>query len=252
VLHCWRHTLPERSFHALVRRSRDWRIAMNNDTRTEHVTRENILMSVRQSPRRTALLARLSEAALLKRARGEDVGAFEELIGRTEDRLYRLAMRYVGNESDAQEILQNAYLSAWRSLPTFEGRSQFRSWMHRITVNASLMFLRVRDRCPEVAIDDIKLMELNDGQAAQKPSARKDWSLRPDEEFQSAELRRHIAIAVSSLPQTLKVTFLLRDVVEMSTEETASRLGVSVPAVKTRIYRARRVLRESLGDYVAC
>ena len=198
------------------------------------------------------MLAHLSESALLKRARDEDVGAFEELVGRTEDRMYRLALRYVGNESDAQEILQNSYLSAWQSLPTFKGRSQFGSWMYKIAVNASLMFLRARDRHPEVAISDVELMELKDGQAMLKPSAREGWSLRPDEEFQSAELRQHIAIAVSSLPRTLKATFLLRDVVEMSTEETAGTLGVSVPAVKTRIHRARRVLRESLGDYVTC
>ena len=127
----------------------------------------------RQSRGRTALLARLSEAALLKRARAKDVGAFEELVGRTEDRLYRLAMRYVRNESDAQEVLQNSYLSAWRSLPSFEGRAQFGCWMHRITVNASLMFLRARHRHPEVAMNDVEPMELNEaiGQATQQSRA---------------------------------------------------------------------------------
>jgi RNA polymerase sigma-70 factor (ECF subfamily) len=206
-----------------------------------------------QSRRRPALLGGLSEAALLKRARSKDVGAFEELVGRTEDRLYRVAMRYVCNESDAQEILQNAYLSAWRSLPTFERRSQFASWMHRITVNAALMVLRVRDRHPEVAINDVEPMELNDaiGQVAQEQSAHESWSLRPDEEFQSAELRRRIEIAVDSLPTNLRSIFLLRDVWEVSTEDSAARLGVSIPAAKTRLHRARRVLRESLGHYVA-
>lgn len=208
----------------------------------------------RQSPGRTALLARLSEAALLKRARSKDVGAFEELVGRTEDRLYRLAMRYVRNESDAQEILQNSYLSAWRSLPTFQGRSQFGSWMHRITVNASLMFLRVRHRHPEVAMNDVEPMELNEaiGQATQASRPREDWSHCPDEELQSGQLRRRIETAVNSLPQNLRAIFLLRDVGEMSTEETASKLGVSIPAAKTRLHRARRALRECLGDFIAC
>jgi RNA polymerase sigma-70 factor (ECF subfamily) len=207
----------------------------------------------RSSRRRPALLGGLSEATLLKRARRKDVGAFEELVGRTEDRLYRLAMRYVRNESDAQEILQNSYLSAWQSLPTFEGRSQFGSWMHRITVNASLMVLRARNRHPEVAINDVEPMELSDaiGQAAQERSPREDWSQRPDEEFQSAELRRRIEIAVDSLPRDLRAIFLLRDVWDMSTEDSAAKLRVSIPAAKTRLHRARRELRESLGYYVA-
>ena len=213
------------------------------------ISKEN---SVRQSPRRTARLARLSDSALLNRARGEDVGAFEELVGRTEDRMYRLAMRYVGNECDAQEILQNSYLSAWQNLPTFEGRAQFACWMYRITVNASLMFLRTRSHRHEVAINDIELMELNDGKATPKPSVQENSSLRPDEEFQSAELRRHIETATNSLPERLRAIFLLRDVREMSTEETAGALGISVQAAKTRLYRAHMVLRASLASYVAC
>ncbi len=92
---------------------------------------------------RKALLARLSESALLELARRKDVGAFEELVGRTEDRLFRLATWYVGNESDVQEILQTSYLSAWLNLVSFEGRARFGSWTHRVAVNASLMLLRV-------------------------------------------------------------------------------------------------------------
>jgi RNA polymerase sigma-70 factor (ECF subfamily) len=205
-------------------------------------------------PKRTTPLAPLSEAALLKRARRRDVGAFEELIGRTEDTLYRLAMRYVRNECDAQEVLQNAYLSAWRSLPIFQGRSQFGCWMHRITVNTSLMLLRARNRHIQVRIDEVEPVELNHaiGQAAQKGSVRDDWSHRPDEEFQSAELRHRIEIAVNALPRSLKTIFVLRNVCEMSTKDTAGKLGVSIPAAKTRLYRARMVLRESLGSYVAC
>jgi len=100
----------------------------------------------RQWRRGSSLLANLPEAALLKRACRKDVGAFEELVGRTEDGMYRVAIRYVRNESDAQEILQNAYLSAWLNLQSFDRRSQFASWMYRVTVNASLMLLRVRSR----------------------------------------------------------------------------------------------------------
>jgi RNA polymerase sigma-70 factor, ECF subfamily len=204
------------------------------------------------SPRRTALQGRLSEAALVKRARRQDVGAFEELVGRTEDKLYRLAMRYVRNESDAQEILQNAYLSAWRSLPTFEGRSKFGCWMHRITVNTSLMLLRARNRHQEIAIRDVEPVELNDaiGRATQQSTTHANWLHHPDEELQSAELRRRIELAVNALPSTLRAIFLMRDVGELSTEDAAGRLGVTVPAAKTRLHRARKVLRESLSAYV--
>jgi RNA polymerase sigma-70 factor, ECF subfamily len=208
----------------------------------------------RPSPRQMAQLSELSEAALLKCARSRHVGAFEELVGRTEVQSYRLAMRYVHNESDAQEILQESYLSAWRSLPAFEGRSQFSSWMHRIVVNTSLMRLRKRNRHPEVAIHKIDVAELNAaiGLAANTSLGRKDLLVRPDEQLQSSELLRRIETAVNCLPQTLKTAFLLRDICEVSTEDSAAKLGVSIPAVKTRLHRARKVLRESLGDYIAC
>ena len=208
----------------------------------------------RQSPRRMALLARLSEPVLLERARDRDVGAFEELVGRTEVKLYQLVMRLVHNESDAKEILQDSYLSAWRSMPTFEGRAQFSSWMHRIVVNAALGLLRTRNRHPEVAIYDLDLSELNEsiGQARHASLWRENLCDRPDEQMQSAELLRNIEAAVNLLPDNLRAIFLLRAVWEVSTEDSAARLGVSIPTAKTRLHRARRVLRESLGDYVAC
>jgi len=208
----------------------------------------------RQSSRRMALLARLSEPVLLKRARNRDVGAFEELVGRTELKLYRLAMHIVHNESDAQEILQDSYLSAWRSLPTFEGRAQFGSWMHRIVVNTALGRLRTRSRHPEVAIHDLDLSELNEAidWTRHAPLWLDGPPVRPDEQMQSAELLRRIETAVNLLPHNLRAIFLLRAVGEVSTQGSAATLGVSIPTAKTRLQRARRVLRASLGDYVAC
>lgn len=194
-----------------------------------------------------------SDSHLLMRARGKDVAAFEELVRRTEDTLYQLAMRYVRNESDAQEILQNAYLSAWRSLPTFEGRAQFGCWMYRITVNASLMLLRTRNRHPEVAIHDVERDELDEAirQTELNPQVLKDWTKRPDEECQSAELRKCIELAVAALPEILQSTFVLRNVKQMSIVATAGELGVSIPAIKTRLHRAHKALREALGSHVS-
>ena len=195
----------------------------------------------------------LSDQDLVERARSKDEAAFEELVGRYEDKLYRLAMRFVRNETDAQEILQDAFLSAWRNLPTFEGRAQFGSWMYRVTVNAALMLLRSRNRHPEVAVDDVEPNALNDAvaESGQMMRSTADWSRQPDDQLQSDELRKHIQSSVDALPEGLRTVFLLRDVEELSTEDTAELLGLSVPAVKTRLHRARLALREAIGRYFA-
>jgi RNA polymerase sigma-70 factor (ECF subfamily) len=193
-----------------------------------------------------------ADEVLVERARAQDEAAFEELVGRYENKLYRLAMRFVRNETDAQEILQDAFLSAWRNLPSFEGRAQFGSWMYRVTVNAALMLLRSRNRHPEVTVDDVEPTVLNDAVAESgQMRANSDWSQRPDEQLQSEEMRKHIQRSVDALPDGLRTVFLLRDVEELSTEDTAEMLGLSVPAVKTRLHRARLALREAIGRYFA-
>src|SRR5512140_3924949 len=142
--------------------------------------------------------AQLSDESLVARARAKDETAFEELVNRYENKLYRLAMRFVRNETDAQEILQDAFLSAWRNLPTFEGRAQFGSWMYRVTVNAALMLLRSRNRHPEVTVDDIEPTVLNDAvtESGQTMRANADWSRQADEQIQSKALRKHIQTSV--------------------------------------------------------
>ena len=199
-------------------------------------------------------LRRLAESTLLERARSKDADAFEELVDRSELQLYRVAMSVVHNQSDAQEVLQESYLSAWRSLPRFEGRSKFCSWMHRIVVNHSLMHLRVRSRHPEVPIHAVDHAELDDAiaQTVFASLSREEQPDRPDQRLQSAELVQQIQIAVNSLPDKLKQTFLLREVWNASTQAIAAKMGVSKPAAKTRLHRARRELRRSLGDYIAC
>ena len=201
--------------------------------------------------KKPSALAGLTDEVLVARARSKDVAAFEELLGRYEEKLYRLAMRFVRNESDAQEILQDAFLSAWRNLPGFEGRAQFGSWMYRVTVNAALMFLRSRNRHPEVMLDDVEPAVLQKGAEQSVHGSSEDWSQRPDEQLQSEELRRHIQTAVDALPDGLRTVFLVRDVEGLSTEETADLLNLSLPAVKTRLHRARLALREAIGLYFA-
>src|SRR5256885_15498215 len=142
-------------------------------------------------------LAALSDDELVARARAGDVAAFEELVGRHEEKVYRLAMRFTRNETDAAEILQETFLSAWRNLDGFQGKAQFASWLYRVAVNAALMLLRSQKRHPQVAVEDITPEALGEAAKDADPGlgAGTDWSKRPDEQFQSDELRHQIQLA---------------------------------------------------------
>ena len=195
-------------------------------------------------------LAVLSDDELVARARAHDVAAFEELVGRHEEKIYRLAMRFTRNETDAAEVLQETFLSAWRNLDRFEGKAQFASWLYRVAVNAALMLLRSQKRHPQVAVEDVTPEALGEAaRASPDLGAGTDWSRRPDEQFQSEELRHQIQGAVDQLPESQRSVFLLRDVDGLSTEETAELLEVSIPTVKTRLHRARLTLREAITRY---
>jgi RNA polymerase sigma-70 factor (ECF subfamily) len=189
-----------------------------------------------------------SDDELVARARARDLGAFEQLIDRHEERLYRVAMRLLRNENDAREVLQDALLSAWQNLDSFAGRAQFGSWIYRVTVNAALMLLRTRRRRPTVSVEDLAPGVLDEAIGASHDSGS-DWSKRPDEQLQSGELKQHIEVALDHLPEILRLVFVLRDVEGMSTEETAEILDITIPTVKTRLHRARLALREAITRY---
>jgi RNA polymerase sigma-70 factor (ECF subfamily) len=190
-----------------------------------------------------------SDDELVARARARDLSAFEELVDRHEDRLYRVAMRLLRNENDAREVLQDALVSAWQNLDSFAGRAQFGSWIYRVTVNAALMLLRSRRRRPTVSVDDLSPTALDEAVQDSHLVSGSDWSKRPDEQLQSGELKEHIQAALDTLPEILRVVFVLRDVEGMSTEETADILAITIPTVKTRLHRARLALREAIGRY---
>jgi RNA polymerase sigma-70 factor (ECF subfamily) len=184
---------------------------------------------------------------LITRARAKDFAAFEELLGRYEDKVFRLAYRILRNETDAKEILQETFVSIWRKLDTFKGDSQFGSWVYRIATNAALMRLRSHRRHPEVSTEELPIGYL-DNYGTPMP-AGENWSKRPDDELQSSELRAHIQKAVDGLPDIYRTVFIIRDVEGLSTEETAEALGISIPTVKTRLHRARIALRDAIGGY---
>ena len=188
-----------------------------------------------------------SDEELVARARGKDFAAFEELLDRYEDKVFRLAYRFVRNESEAKEILQDTFLSIWRKLDTFKGDSLFSSWLYRVAANTALMRLRSQRRHPEVSTEDLPAGFLDERRDL--PAVGENWSRRPDEQLQSDELRRHIQAAVDALPELYRTVFLIRDVEGLSTEETAELLGVSIPTVKTRLHRARLALREAITGY---
>jgi RNA polymerase sigma-70 factor (ECF subfamily) len=188
-----------------------------------------------------------SDDELIGRARAKDFAAFETLLGRYEDKVYRLAFRIVRNETDAKEILQETFVSIWRKLDTFKGDSQFGSWVYRIATNAALMRLRSQRRHPEVSTEELPIGYLDN--YGQPMPAGENWSKRPDDQLQSSELRTHIQTAVDALPDIYRTVFIVRDVEGLSTEETAEALGISVPTVKTRLHRARIALRDAIGGY---
>lgn len=190
------------------------------------------------------------DEALVDRAKAGDFAAFEQLVSAHQERVYRLALRMMGTESDAQEVVQDALLSAWRNLQKFEGKSQFGSWLYRIAANAALMMLRTRRRHPQVSMEEVTALGADEtGVDGFGAGAGDDWSKRPDDQLQSSELRAAIQSAVDALPESSRQVFMVRDVDGLSTEETAETLGLSVPAVKTRLHRARLALREAISRY---
>lgn len=199
--------------------------------------------------REECLLEPLSDDVLVSRTRAGDLDAFEELLGRHEETLLRLAFRFVRNEHDAQEVLQDVFVATWRKLPGFQDRAQIGSWLYRVTVNASLMHLRSRKRRPECV-----------GLAPVARSSKQDFDRdvdleiadrhRPDSQLESQELRRIIQGAIERLPQSLRSVFEVRELRGWSTRQTAKLLNLSEATVKTRLYRARRMLREKVEGYV--
>jgi len=187
------------------------------------------------------------DRTLLTRAQGGDMSAFEELVGRHEDKVYGLALRMTRSEADAAEIAQDTFLSAYQHLAEFRGEAAFGSWVHRIAANNALMRLR-RQRVLDIVSDDLAGPEFTErGSLAEPPES--DWSRRADDRILDEELGRAIREATDALPEGYREVFLLKDVEGLSYEEISEMLGISVPAVKSRLHRARLALREAIDAF---
>jgi RNA polymerase sigma-70 factor (ECF subfamily) len=188
---------------------------------------------------------RPEDAALLAQLRAGDAAAYERWVRASAPRLLRVVRRFMRNEQDSQDVVQDAFLSAFRHLASFDGSSQLSTWLHRIAVNAALMKLRSRRRHPEESIDDRLPRFHADGEHEHAPTA---WGASGDRALASAELRKAVRAAIDELPDLYRDVLLLRDIEELTTEEAATALGITVAALKTRLHRARLALRERLDD----
>jgi RNA polymerase sigma-70 factor (ECF subfamily) len=184
---------------------------------------------------------------LLARAQAGDMSAFESLVGKHEEKVYGLALRMTRSEADAAEIAQDTFLSAYQHLGEFRGEAAFGSWVHRIAANNALMRLR-RQKVVDIVSDDLAGPEFTDrGSLAEAPES--DWSKRADEKIIEDELGRAIQAATDALPEGYREVFLLKDVEGLSYEEISEMVGISIPAVKSRLHRARLALREAIDAF---
>ena len=192
-------------------------------------------------------LTQQEDEALLFRAQAGEMDAFESLVERHQDRVYGLALRMTRSEADAAEITQDTFLAAYQHLKTFRGEAAFGSWVHRIAANHALMRLR-HQRVVAEAETELQGPEFNErGSHLEYPQS--DWSRRADEKILDAELGEAIRQATDQLPAGYREVFLLKDVEGMSYEEIAAMMDVSVPAVKSRLHRARLALREAIDKF---
>jgi RNA polymerase sigma-70 factor (ECF subfamily) len=186
------------------------------------------------------------EAKLVAALQDGDAAAFEQLVRDNTGRMLSVARRYLRNEDDAQDAVQEAFLSAFKAIDRFEGVAQLSTWLHRIVVNACLMRLRSRRRKPEESIEDQLPGFLENGHLAEPTPG---WRARADDLLESSEQRRLVRERIEQLPEGHRTVLLLRDIEGYDTQRTAIELEISPGAVKTRLHRARLALREQLEPH---
>ena len=188
--------------------------------------------------------AATDEMSLVRAAKGGDVSAFEQLVKRYDRNIFRIAQHITQNREDAEDVVQDAFLKAYENLEQFQGNSKFYTWLVRIAVNESLMKLRRRRSDRTVSLDeDIETEEDT------MPREVADWSPNPEQLYKQGELKEILRKTIQGLPASFRTVFVLRDVEGLSTEEAAEALDLSIPAVKSRLLRARLQLRERLNKY---
>lgn len=189
----------------------------------------------------TTVPAQPDESVLVEQAKAGDQQAFSALVSRYQRKIYRLAKNITRNDEDAEDVLQEAFLKAYEHLGKFEGHSKFYTWIVRIAVNEALMKLRKRRGDREVSLDEP--LGLGEEEVKREIAV---WEDNPEQRYSREEMQDILNEAVDGLKEDFRTVFVLRDIEELSTEETAEVLKISIPAVKSRLLRARLALREKL------
>ena len=203
-----------------------------------------IALSAPNPHRLPSTIARADEHLLVAAAKAGDAAAFEELVNRYERKIFRLTMNITRNREDAEDAMQEAFLKAYSHLQSFQGDSRFYTWLVRIAANEALM--RLRKRRP----NEFSLDEPVEGTDDLMTREIEDWGPSREQRYAQTELQEILNNVIDKLAPDFRVVFLLRDVEQLSTEETAQALGISVSAVKSRLLRARLKLRQKLNTYL--
>ena len=188
----------------------------------------------------------LDEAALLARMRAGDGDAFETCVRTYCGQMMLVAKRILRNDEDANDAVQDAFLSAFKGISQFKGQSRLGTWLHRIVVNAALGRLRSRQRHPEKSIEDL-LPHFGEGEHQIDPPV--PWQATPESSVQDQETRELVQGCIGQLPESYRIVLLLRDIEGLDTDETAQALGTSTAVIKTRLHRARQALRTLLDPH---
>jgi RNA polymerase sigma-70 factor (ECF subfamily) len=189
-----------------------------------------------------------NEISLEKLVAG-DRAEFARLVDVYSGSIYRLGLKMLGSPQDAEDVLQNTFMNALTHLSSFEGRSSVATWLYRIAANEALMMIRKRK--PEVSLEQETREDGAQSFEDIRPAVFADWSGLPEDELLSSEGRNILDTTIQALPETLRIVFILRDIEGLSIKETAETLNLTETNVKTRLLRARMLLRERLSTYYA-
>lgn len=184
------------------------------------------------------------ESALIRRLQAGDKAACAECIEIHSPGIYRLALRLMQNEAEAEDVLQETFINAFKAIDKFEGRSGLGTWLYRIAHNAAMMRLR-KSQNYILSVEET----LVETESSLVPKQLFDWCCLPEQDFESDEVQSELEQAIRELPEIYKTVFILRELEELSTQETADTLDISPAAVKVRLHRARLWLRERLAPY---
>jgi RNA polymerase sigma-70 factor (ECF subfamily) len=191
--------------------------------------------------------ASTDEAELLEALLAGNPAAYRQLVELNSANVYSVALKLLGDEQEAEDVLQETFLSAFEAIDRFEGRSKLSTWLYRIAYNASLMRLRKRGQMTTFSLD--RPLGAEDVPEEAVSHHLVDWSAVPDDQLLTAEARQEMDRAIAELPEPLRSAFVLRDIQGLSGAEAAEILGITVQAVKNRLHRARLRLRDRLSGY---